>query len=144
MNFVVKTFEELTNKELYEILKARCAIFAVEQNIICQDMDGIDYRAMHCFFEEEGRIEAYLRAFYIGEDTVKIGRVLTAVHGKGLGRRLMDLSLKAIKEKMPCKKIHVSAQTYASGFYEKSGFKVTSVDYMEDGIVQGARDMELE
>ena len=144
MIFKVKTFDELTTKELYEILKARCAIFAVEQNIICQDMDGIDYRALHCFFEEEGRIEAYLRAFYTDKNTVKIGRVLTAVHGKGLGRRLMEESLSAIKERMPSKKIHVSAQKYASGFYEKAGFKITSVDYLEDGIVHVAMDMEIE
>ena len=143
MKFVVKTFEELTTKELYEILKARCAVFTVEQNIICQDMDGIDYRAMHCFFEEEGRVEAYLRAFYLSDNTVKIGRVLTAVHGKGLGRKLMDASISAIKEKMPCKNIHVSAHKNASGFYERMGFKVTSVGYMEDDIVHIAMDMEL-
>ena len=69
--------------------------------------------------------------------------MLTAVHGKGLGRRLMDASLAAVKERMPSKKIHISAQKYAAGFYEKSGFKITSDDYLEDGIVHVAMDMEL-
>lgn len=32
MEFVQKTFDELTNRELYEILRAREAVFVVEQN----------------------------------------------------------------------------------------------------------------
>lgn len=41
MEFFAKTFDELTTKELYEILKSRSQIFTIEQNIHCQDMDDI-------------------------------------------------------------------------------------------------------
>ena len=37
MEFFAKTFDELTTKELYEILKSRSQIFTIEQNIHCQD-----------------------------------------------------------------------------------------------------------
>lgn len=143
MIFKVKTFDELTTKELYEILKARCEIFLLEQRIICQDMDDVDYKSLHCFFEDDGKVAACLRAYYLDDNTVKIGRVLTRVHGTGLGKRLMDESLAAIKERMPCKKIHVSAQKHAAGFYAMAGFKVTSGDYLEEGVVHVAMEMEL-
>ena len=45
--FVAKTFDELTTKEIYEILKARAAVFVVEQNIVYQDMDDKDYDSLH-------------------------------------------------------------------------------------------------
>ena len=50
MEFFAKTFDELTTKELYEILKSRSQIFTIEQNIHCQDMDDIDYN--YCNDEE--------------------------------------------------------------------------------------------
>ena len=33
--------DELTTKELYELLKARAEIFVVEQNCVYQDLDGL-------------------------------------------------------------------------------------------------------
>lgn len=38
VNLIAKKFDELTNKELYEILKARSEIFVMEQNINYQDI----------------------------------------------------------------------------------------------------------
>ena len=91
MKLIAKRFEELTSKELYEILKARAEIFIMEQNIHYQDMDNIDYDSLHCFFMEHDKVIAYLRAFYQkgNKDIVKIGRVLTIKHGKGIGKDLM-------------------------------------------------------
>ena len=36
-----KFFDELSTRELYEILKARAEIFVVEQNCVYQDLDTI-------------------------------------------------------------------------------------------------------
>ena len=36
--FVAKIFDELTTKEIYEILKACAAVFVVEQNMVYQDI----------------------------------------------------------------------------------------------------------
>ena len=52
MNLISKKFNELSTTEIYEILKARSEIFILEQNIHYQDMDGVDYNSLHCFFME--------------------------------------------------------------------------------------------
>lgn len=145
MNVTVKTFDELTTTELYEILKARAEIFIMEQNINYQDMDDIDYRSLHCFIKEGDKVIAYLRAFYKSKDksVVKIGRVLTLEHGKGVGRVLLEESIKAVKEKMHCNKIYIEAQKHAVGFYEKFGFVTTSGEFLEEGIVHVAMELEV-
>lgn len=136
MKFIAKYFNELTSKELYEILKSRSEIFVIEQHITYQDMDNIDYNSLHCFIMENDRVIAYLRAFYQdNEEIVKVGRVLTIEHGNGIGRKLMEKSLKAIKDKMNCKRIVMNAQKHAKGFYEKFGFIQTSDDFLEEGVV---------
>ena len=145
MDLISKKFEELNTGELYEILKARSEIFMLEQNIHCQDMDDVDYESLHCFFMEEGKVTAYLRAFYQDKNNgiVKIGRVLTTRHGTGLGRSLMEQCLTVIKEKMNCSKIDVDAQKYAAGFYEKFGFKTVSDDFLKEGVVHVAMELRL-
>ncbi len=83
MDIVVKSFDELTTVELYEILKARAAIFVVEQNCVYQDLDDVDYQSLHVFYQEDNRVLAYLRAFYKEKGVVQIGRVLTMQRGNG-------------------------------------------------------------
>ena len=97
MNFIVKTFKELTTDELYEILKSRTEVFLLEQRIICQDLDDMDKESLHCFFTDGKRVRAYLRAFRSGEDSVLMGRVLTLEHKKGMGSLLMEKSMNEIK-----------------------------------------------
>lgn len=145
MNLTAKRFEELDTKELYEILKARAEIFIMEQNMHYQDMDNVDYKSLHCFFIEENRVIAYLRAFYQEDnsDIVRIGRVLTLKRGIGIGKELMEKSIIAIKEKMNCKKIIMDAQKYAVGFYEKFGFKSISSDFLEEGVLHVVMELEL-
>ena len=134
MGIKAKFFDELTTKELYEIVRSRTEIFLLEQHIICQDFDGADYDALHCFLEENGKIYAYLRAYPAGEGVAKIGRVLSITHGKGHGAKLMTEALPVILEKLACDKVIVHAQKQAQGFYEKMGFIVASPDYLEEGI----------
>ena len=145
MNLIVKRFNELTTFELYEILKSRAEIFIMEQQINYQDMDNIDYDSLHCFFIQNDQIIAYLRAFYSGDDqrSVKLGRVLTLEHGKGLGRDLLEQSLGIIKERMPCEKICMHAQKHAVDFYKKFGFKVVSDEFLEAGVVHVVMELEF-
>ncbi len=135
MEFKAMYFDELTNRQVYEILRSRSEIFMLEQEIRCLDMDGVDYQSRHFFLEDNGRVCAYLRAFYQDRDTVKIGRVLTLRHGDGLGRLLMEQSLADIQKTMPCKKIRLDSQVHANGFYEKFGFCVVSEPFMEEGVL---------
>lgn len=134
MELVVKTFEELSNHELYEILKLRSDVFVVEQNCVYPDIDGIDYDALHFNINAENRIEAYLRVFPLSEGVFQIGRVVTREHGKGYGGKLMEFSLPVIEERLHPREIVMEAQVYAVGFYEKFGFQVCSEEFLEDGI----------
>ncbi len=134
MELVVKTFEELSNRELYEILKLRSDVFVVEQNCVYPDIDGIDYDALHFNMNVENRIEAYLRVFPLSEGVYQIGRVVTREHGKGYGGKLMECSLPVIEERLQPKEIVMEAQVYAVGFYEKYGFEICSEEFLEDGI----------
>jgi len=133
MNFTTKFFDQLTARELYEIVRARQEIFLMEQHIVCRDFDGVDYDALHCFLTEDGRVVAYMRAF-LAEGEIHLGRFLTTRHGEGLGRRLMELSLPVIKEKLGDLPISFHAQKHAEGFYKKLGFITTSDVFLEEGI----------
>ena len=50
MEAISKFYDELTGRELYEILRTRSEIFVVEQNCIYQDPDGRDYESLHVFY----------------------------------------------------------------------------------------------
>lgn len=134
MQFVCKFFSELTVNELYEIVRARTEVFLLEQKIICQDFDGEDYNALHCFILDNYKVVAYLRAYKIDDNAVKIGRVLTTTHGLGLGKDLMQKSMPIILDKFKNLKITLNAQSYAKGFYEKCGFKVVSNEFLEENV----------
>lgn len=143
MNFYAKNFTQLTTTELYEILKSRTEVFLLEQNIVCQDMDDVDYDSLHCFLSDGKRVVAYLRAFLSGEGEVTIGRVISLEHRKGLGRTLMQRSLLEIKKIFSCEKLVVHAQKQAEGYYEKMGFRTVSGEFLEEGIVHVMMEMKI-
>lgn len=130
----IKFFDELTTKELYEIVRARTEVFLMEQHIVCRDFDGVDYDSLHCFLEQDGRILAYLRAYRTEEDAVQIGRVLSIPHGKGYGTRLMQEAIPAIRRRMPCRTFVLHSQQHACGFYRRLGFVEASPVFLEEGI----------
>lgn len=134
MRLVTKFFDELTTAELYELLKARAKIFVVEQNCVYQDLDDKDYDSLHIFYENSGKVAAYLRAFLKENGIVQIGRVLTVEHGTGLGGKLLRAGIECIKEKYYPRKIFIEAQCYAVGYYEREGFQICSEEFLEDGI----------
>lgn len=134
MNLVSKFFHELTTLELYELLKVRAEIFVVEQNCVYQDLDDKDYDSLHVFYESDGKVIAYLRAYEKEMGVVQMGRVLTLEHGTGLGGKLLKEGINQIREKQSPKCIFIEAQCYATGFYEREGFEICSQEFLEDGI----------
>ena len=50
---LIKQFRELTNNEIYEILRLRSEVFVVEQECVYQDLDNKDQNAIHIFQKEE-------------------------------------------------------------------------------------------
>lgn len=137
MEIEVKTFDELSNRELYEILRLRSEVFVVEQECIYQDLDNADFEGYHLTVRENGQLKAYLRILPKGvvRDEVSLGRVISAERRKGYGSIAIQEGIKVAKEKYNPDKIIVIAQRYAEKFYEINGFKTCSGDIMEDGIV---------
>ena len=138
MQVSVKTFDQLTNKELYQILRLRSEVFVVEQDCVYQDVDNKDQIALHVMGIKDNAVVAYTRIFKPGDyfDNVSIGRVVVRQDQRkyGLGKQIMQASLAAIDQRFPDKAIEISAQSYLLKFYTELGFKVTGEEYLEDGI----------
>ncbi|TCI69883.1 GNAT family N-acetyltransferase [Exiguobacterium sp. SH0S7] len=126
-----KTLNELTTKELYDLLALRTEVFVVEQDCPYQEVDGKDVTAHHYWIEEDGVMVSALRVL-VEETPIAIGRVVTkASHrGKGYSRRLME---EAVID-FGSVELYLQAQTYVEPFYASFGFSRTSEEYLEDGI----------
>ncbi|WP_297705762.1 GNAT family N-acetyltransferase [uncultured Eudoraea sp.] len=138
MNIQAKSFQDLTNQELYQILQLRTEVFVVEQDCVYQDLDGKDTKALHIIGTDKNEIVAYARIFKAGDymDQTSIGRVLVRKSGRqaGYGKEIMLASIKAIKDNFKETTIHLSAQTYLQKFYNELGFTAVGEMYLEDGI----------
>ena len=136
MEWEVKTFDRLTADELYDILRLRVDVFVVEQRCPYPELDGADKDSTHLFAREGGAVKAYLRLCPKGDEpgTVRIGRVVTADRGVGLGGELLRRGIEAAFGPMGAEEIYLEAQAYATGFYEREGFVPCSEVFLEDGI----------
>lgn len=133
MQVRIKSFEDLTKHELYEILRLRVDVFVVEQACPYPEIDGKDYDAIHIYLENDGEILAYSRV-YKEVDEVHLGRVIAKERRKGHATLILKEAIKAAKEKYQAKKITIEAQTYAKKLYEKVGFVEDSEVFLLDGI----------
>ena len=145
MKLNIKTFEELTKKELYEILKLRSEVFVVEQKCCYQDMDDADFGAIHIFYTENGNIQAYLRVLDrgVGSQHVRIGRVISRKRRCGVGTMLVKEGIKAAVEKFGADVIFVEAQCYVKDMYAKLGFVQTSDEFLDVGIPHVKMELKL-
>ena len=138
ISWKTKTFDELSTKELYQILRLRSEVFVVEQNCVYQDIDNKDQKALHLFGIVEGEIIAYSRLFKPGDyfEFSSIGRVVVAEkhRDKNFGHELIDQSILEINRRFNVQNITISAQLYLKKFYESHGFVATSETYLEDDI----------
>jgi ElaA protein len=138
MNFIIKSFSELTTSELYQILQLRSEVFVVEQDCVYQDIDFKDQKALHVLGYKNNTIIAYTRIFKPGDyfENASIGRVVVKQLERkyGYGHELMKVSIEAIKDAFHQEKITISAQLYLKKFYESHGFIQVGETYLEDGI----------
>ncbi|WP_068943883.1 MULTISPECIES: GNAT family N-acetyltransferase [Chryseobacterium] len=138
IEFFIKSFEELSTLELYNILKLRSEIFIIEQNCVYQDIDDKDLKCHHLMCLVDGKLAGYTRIVPHGltYEDASIGRVVigTAYRGLGLGKQLMEHSIKGCQDILKESKIRISAQLYLLKFYNALGFKEVGTPYDEDGI----------
>lgn len=135
---ITKTFEELSIKELYDILQLRSEVFVVEQDCVYQDLDGKDQKALHVLGYKSLKLVAYTRIFKPGDyfKEASIGRVVVKeIERKHrYGYDIMKTSISVVKDFYKTSDIRISAQTYLRRFYSNLGFKEIGEEYLEDGI----------
>jgi len=138
MKIEIKTFNELSNQELYKTLSLRNEVFIVEQNCVYQDLDGYDDKAIHVMLFEKDDLVAYARIFdkSIKYKTASIGRVVVSPEKRNLnlGHVLVNAAIQAIHENFETEEITISAQEHLQKFYAAHGFVTTSEMYLEDDI----------
>jgi ElaA protein len=141
LQWEVKTFQQLTVDQLFEVLQLRVDVFVVEQKCPYPELDQFDRHAetQHLSGRDEwGQLLAYARILPPGlkYPEVSIGRfvVKAAAREKGVGHQLLRTALNIIQECWPGSTIRISAQEYLQRFYAQHDFTRVSDVYLEDGI----------
>ncbi|KAA3659206.1 MAG: GNAT family N-acetyltransferase [Calditrichaeota bacterium] len=135
-------FNQLTLKQLYDVLAERQRVFIVEQNCPFLDADGLDEHCWHLLgyrkSKEKQRLIAYSRIVPAGLafKEAAIGRIITSheVRGMGAGKALMVESIRLLEKMWGNVPIKLGAQRYLIDFYSNFGFQVIGEPYDEDGI----------
>lgn len=125
----VKTFDELTNLELLQIMKLRQEVFMVEQQIIEVDIDDFDETCRHLFIKRNGNVVSYARLLDIN-DQAYVGRIVTNkdFRGQGFATQIIEY-LQARHDSLA-----LSAQIPKVNYYKKLGFQIVGKKYKEAGI----------
>ncbi len=138
MEWIFKSFDELTNEELYAVLKLRFEVFVIEQECLDIDPDGKDKVSMHLMLEDDGKIIGCARILppKVSYDEPSIGRIALdkSYRGTGLGREIVQKCIDFIHNIMKIREIRISGQEYLLDFYKSFGFVVTKGPYLEDKI----------
>ncbi len=88
---VIKDTAELTPQEVITIMRARVAVFVVEQNCPYQEVDAKDETARHVILWQDGQLAAYTRIIPHDDGVhISFGRVLVVAQFRRqhLGRKL--------------------------------------------------------
>jgi ElaA protein len=122
-----KNFTELSNQELYSILRLRNEVFIVEQNCPYQDLDNKDQKSWHLM----GWLPPGL-----SYAECSIGRVVSSPSARrtGIGKELMKVSIEECNRLFNHTPIRIGAQLYLLEFYKSFSFEPRGNIYLEDGI----------
>ncbi|MDQ3141175.1 MAG: GNAT family N-acetyltransferase [Bacteroidota bacterium] len=140
IKILVTSFDSLSNKELYALIQLRIDVFIIEQHCIYQDLDDKDLLSFHLSaYSNEDKLIGYTRLLPKGvsyPEYCSIGRVVTkpSYRKYGIGKKIMEESLKQCDILFSNIPIKISAQSYLIKFYEYFGFVKKGNEYLEDGI----------
>ena len=139
MEKILSTFQDLTNDQLYDLLKLRQDVFVIEQDCIYQDFDGYDKQATHFLIYEHKKLVAYSRIFapsikYDSESS--IGRIIVSkpFRGGDFGKTLIRESITYCLKHFRNTNIRIEAQSKLLIYYKNLGFIKDSDSYKVDGI----------
>ena len=138
-----RSFAELSNDAVYEVLAQRQRVFVLEQACLYNDFDGLDQGAHHLLgwrvIDGQRQLAAYLRCLAPGAKYVEmsLGRVLTTAgaRGAGVGYQLLEQGIAHAERQHPGARIRIGAQQHLERFYAGFGFATISEPYDEDGIL---------
>lgn len=128
--------------DLSEVHHLRRVVFIEEQGFSeADEWDDLDGEAVQIVVREGGAAVASARLLRAG-DTGKIGRicVLKSHRGQRLGAALVRFAIAHFEGVEGVRRVYLSAQEHALGFYERLGFTAYGAGYL-DGTVPH-RDME--
>ena len=138
LTWTLKSFDDLSNDELYQILRLRSEVFILEQQCFFQDMDNKDQLCGHLMGWSAKGLMAVSRVVPPGMSYSfpSIGRVVVSPlgRGKGYGVELLHQSIQCVENIYGKVEIRIGAQLYLKKFYENFHFFQSSEIYLEDGI----------
>jgi ElaA protein len=138
INWVFRSFYQLSLNELYQVFELRQEVFIVEQDCPYKDADGLDQKCFHLLGYCDNQIAAYARIVPAGVayKEASIGRIVTSekFRGIGLGKILMDESLAIMMKQFGNGQIRIMAQCYLKEFYREFAFVEDGQEFLEDGI----------
>lgn len=130
---LVRPFDELTTRELHDLLRLRVDVFVVEQACAYHELDGRDVEegTRHVWIAEDDLPIAYLRTLAEPDGATRIGRVVTAPagRGRGLAARLVEHIGETVSGT-----IVLDAQSYLVDWYRGLGYEPCGDEFVEDGI----------
>lgn len=141
MNWKALDFEQITARELYLILRARSAVFVVEQSCVHLDPDGRDETSVHVFAVEDISrsmpVIAYARLHAGGAAAeVVVDKILTSPLRRcdGTAHALIERVIAAAGERWPGRSVRLLAPLDLRGFYEAFGFRKNEGPFDERGV----------
>ena len=138
VNYIWKTYSNLTKDELYEMIHLRQKVFIVEQDCPYLDADFSDQDAFHLLGYDGGGLISYLRAFPPGlkYEGASLGRIVVddSKRGEQLGQSLTKEGISYLNKHYPGIEIVISAQHRLESFYTELGFTSRGSVYLEDDI----------
>ncbi len=137
MQIAFKKFEELTNQEVYDMMKLRFDVFVLEQQCLYPEFDDIDAKAVHVLLKEEDELAATARLYKKETQRAAIGRVVVdeVFRGRTIGKKLVKESINYIAVNWRSAEIEIGAQTHLNEFYHSFGFEEISEEYDDAGIM---------
>ncbi len=131
----IRHFDDLSKRELYDILWLRDVVFVVGQKITAvSEVDGLDPDCQHAMLFDGAELIGTARIF-ADEDPIIVGRV--AIHperqGEGLGTELMQAVQSHIDLNLE-KNAELHAQAHLEAWYSRLGWERFGGKFVEAEI----------
>jgi ElaA protein len=140
------TFDQLSTRDLYALLRLRSEVFVVEQDCVFLDLDDRDHEptAEHLWTVDDVGVTATVRLLDEGGGTWSIGRVVARadVRSRGVAAHLMRAALDRLRE-LEATTVHLGAQAQLREWYARFGFTQSGPRYLEDGILHVPMSLDL-